>query len=181
VISLLLNLPVCEKCATNHLIPRLRLGTGTSILVAGVSPLIRSDFSSDSESVLVMSYDLDGHIVDKHYFAADAPEKHLMHMTYFVNDSLLPGEHTLKGTISRASESVSAKIDYITYKPSFALLPGKPDFQSDFNQTHSKTPISAIVGGLVGGVVIVTAVAVCFWHFHKKNGGISKPDHCKFT
>ncbi|KAF5355510.1 hypothetical protein D9758_006417 [Tetrapyrgos nigripes] len=147
---------------------------GTSILVSGINPMLpgtelEMNFTIDSNSTQqVYLFDTSS---DALKFTSGSP-----HFVYFSNDALEEGDHILTGTVTRTSGNVSAIIDYLTYKPSFATLMDKPVFSSPADPVSSTTmaPTSSgssstsaqaspehvgehgLNGGAIGGIVSVS-------------------------
>ncbi|KAK7453501.1 hypothetical protein VKT23_011778 [Stygiomarasmius scandens] len=153
---------------------------GSSVLVAGILPSIANRDVSRAAGVLTMNFTLDGNTTTRQFFSTDS-QLNIFHFVYFQNDTLDPGNHTLTATVAdiQGEGSVSAIIDYITYKPSFGLLVEKPVFNDDTpnstttslpppqntslvgkdNSDHN-TPVGAIAGGVVAGVIILLALLI---------------------
>ncbi|THU75902.1 hypothetical protein K435DRAFT_880010 [Dendrothele bispora CBS 962.96] len=155
---------------------------GTSILVAGITPLNRTDKASNAvESSpnnfhLKLNFTLDGYSQSVVFTNEGLPQPvGTPHFIYFQNESLVEGNHTLIMTLDDVTGNTSVVIDYLTYQPSFATLKDKPVFpsipiSSNFFPTPSssrspgpKFNISAIAGGVVGGVVFLGLLALSIW------------------
>ncbi|THU90209.1 hypothetical protein K435DRAFT_802159 [Dendrothele bispora CBS 962.96] len=101
--------------------------------------------------------------------------------TYYVfgvnNPDLPAGNHTLTATIHGAEGSISAYIDYITYKPIFGTLIDKPDF-SDSDPTPIPNPnpntsgshdsVAVKVGATIGSLLLITILIASLWFFKRR-------------
>ncbi|KAJ7052709.1 hypothetical protein C8F01DRAFT_997685, partial [Mycena amicta] len=125
---------------------------GTSVLVYGVTP---SDRNPNLNSglppwLLQMSFTLDNAEpimvnITSQEFAWEQP-----HVVYFNASSISAGNHTLVGTIVDVAGSTlpRARIDYITYTPSFASqaeMPVLPPFASTTTVTSSTTTATSFM------------------------------------
>ncbi|KAJ7052766.1 hypothetical protein C8F01DRAFT_565294 [Mycena amicta] len=116
--------------------------TGTSIFVYGVTPSKSYPFATSW--LLQMSFTLDtAEPIVVNFTAQDFPYEQ-PHVVYFNASSIPAGNHTLVGRIVDVVGSTlpRARIDYITYKPSFASqaeMPVLPPFAPTPTATSSTT------------------------------------------
>jgi hypothetical protein len=77
-----------------------------------------------------MNFTLDGVTTTQHYFVGNISSFGVLtfHFPYFRNDTLPSGNHILIATIVDVIGNATASIDYITYRPNFALVAEKPIF-----------------------------------------------------
>ncbi|KAJ7056886.1 hypothetical protein C8F01DRAFT_1308333 [Mycena amicta] len=145
--------------------------TGTSVLVYGVTPF-NTEFNL-SPWLLQMSFTLDAaepimvNLTSQEFVDLDE----MPHLVYFNASSIPAGNHSLVGRVVDVAGSTlpRARIDYITYKPSFASqaeMPVLPPFASTMassttTATSSTSPTSsseAASGGSAKVEIIRTAV-----------------------
>ncbi|KAJ7056882.1 hypothetical protein C8F01DRAFT_1372212 [Mycena amicta] len=169
--------------------------TGTSISVYGVTPSIYID-NALAPWLLQMSFTLDAAEpiivnITPQEFIYEQP-----HFLYFNASSIPAGNHSLVGTIVDVVGSTlpRARIDYITYKPSFASqveMPVLPPFASTTTATSSTTTAtsitsstsssdagsirstkakitSAAVGGAVGAVMLCGLAIVLLLYMRRR-------------
>ncbi|KAJ7052732.1 hypothetical protein C8F01DRAFT_564618 [Mycena amicta] len=137
--------------------------TGTSIVVYGITPS-NPDPSSPSW-LLQMSFMLDGAEPIMVNFTSRDPDSEFRyeqpHFVYFNASNIPAGNHSLVGGVVDVVGSTlpRARIDYITYKPSFvsqAEMPVLPPFAStptitsSTSKTPSMSPTSSSVAGSGG-------------------------------
>ncbi|KAF5338787.1 hypothetical protein D9758_012070 [Tetrapyrgos nigripes] len=160
-----------------------RLAAGTSILVSGINPLLPG-------TELAMNFTIDTNSTQKNFLfetSPDADNSGTPHFVYFRNDALEEAITQLQ------SGNVSAIIDYLTYKPSFATLvdSDKPIFSSPADaapmttipassgspSATSSEPSSAnglarsAVGGIAaGGVVFLSVLVGVIWFIQRIRG-----------
>ncbi|KAF7312781.1 hypothetical protein MKEN_00961200 [Mycena kentingensis (nom. inval.)] len=146
--------------------------TGTFVSVYGIFP--GKHLPNTPELRLQMVFSIDSTVNTTATFNATASAPPTGDFgpdyVYFTADGLAPTSHTLRGTIiSCISPDGAAKIDFITYKPSFGTAHDKPAVQigggesSDNGATvpdGGKAPVAAIAGGVAGGVVLFLLLAV---------------------
>ncbi|KAJ7052738.1 hypothetical protein C8F01DRAFT_951934, partial [Mycena amicta] len=119
--------------------------TGTSVLVYGITPL--NLHSSSPSWLLQMSFTLDtAEPIMVNITSQDSESVYEQpHVVYFNASSIPAGQHTLVGEIVDVVGSTAlprARIDYITYKPSFASqaeMPVLPPFAPTTTATSSTT------------------------------------------
>ncbi|KAJ7584085.1 hypothetical protein C8J56DRAFT_1028083 [Mycena floridula] len=107
------------------------------------------------------------------------------HFKLFNTGDLSIGDHTVVANLSRCTGDQSLIVDYITYTPGFSSLATMPNLtdghrtsipspDSDNNGSSTKkTPVGAIAGGVVGGVVVLAILAVLgflFWRKRSRRG-----------
>ncbi|KAJ7052741.1 hypothetical protein C8F01DRAFT_564757 [Mycena amicta] len=161
--------------------------TGTSVLVYGVTPadpgrffppwLLQMSFTLDAAEPIMVN-------ITSQEFAWEQP-----HVVYFNASSIPAGNHTLVGKIVDVVGSTlpRARIDYITYKPSFASqaeMPVLPPFLPTTTATSSISPTSssdagssrsakakitgAAVGGAVGAIVLCAVAVALMVYMHRR-------------
>ncbi|KAJ7056917.1 hypothetical protein C8F01DRAFT_338259 [Mycena amicta] len=115
--------------------------TGTSIFVYGVTP---SEPNSASSWLLRMSFTLDAAEPVMVNFTLQDFQYEQPHVVYFNASNIPAGNHTLVGRVVDIAGSTltRARIDYITYKPSFVSeveMPVLPPFAPTTTATSSTT------------------------------------------
>ncbi|KAJ7052725.1 hypothetical protein C8F01DRAFT_997676 [Mycena amicta] len=156
--------------------------TGTSVLVYGITPS-KTEFNLPPW-LLQMSFTLDAaepimvNITSQEFVGLDE----MPHVVYFNASSIPAGNHSLVGRVVDLVGSTlpRARIDYITYKPSFAsqadmpvlppFLPTTTTSSSDAGSSRSaKAKItSAAVGGAVGAIVLFGLAIVLLLYMRRR-------------
>ncbi|KAJ6457848.1 hypothetical protein C8R47DRAFT_168459 [Mycena vitilis] len=158
---------------------------GTSLLISGITP------SSVADGWLLhMDFTLDGNTTTKVFTPETTDNDVKPNFVYFdVRLDAATGNHTLVARISGIAGSPlpAARIDYITYSPSFVTIADKPKFPAlapsaagrSSASTSTETPLStssaamasirhrrsvgAIIGGVLGGCLLITLLAGTFY------------------
>ncbi|KAJ7052770.1 hypothetical protein C8F01DRAFT_1236336 [Mycena amicta] len=163
--------------------------TGTSILVYGVTP---AEIEPESPPwLLQMSFTLDAaEPIMVNFTSQDFPNEQ-PHIVYFNASSIPAGNHSLVGRVVDVVGSTlpRARIDYITYKPSFASqaeMPVLPPFAPTTTATSSTSPTSSsdagsqsgrsakvkiigiAVGGAIGAIVLCGLAIVLLLYMHRR-------------
>ncbi|KAJ7052684.1 hypothetical protein C8F01DRAFT_1331831 [Mycena amicta] len=158
--------------------------TGTSVLVYGITPsntkfnlppwLLQMSFTLDAAEPIMVN-------ITSQEFVDSALEE-MPHLVYFNASSIPAGNHSLVGRVVDVVGSTlpRARIDYITYKPSFAsqaempvlppFLPTTTTSSSDAGSSRSaKAKItSAAVGGAVGAIVLFGLAIVLLLYIRRR-------------
>ncbi|KAJ7052735.1 hypothetical protein C8F01DRAFT_564625 [Mycena amicta] len=161
--------------------------TGTSIVVYGVTPADPGPLLPPW--LLQMSFTLDAAEPIMVNFTSQELVHEMPHVVYFNASRIPAGNHSLVGRIVDVVGSTlpRARIDYITYKPSFASqaeMPVLPPFLPTTTATSSISPTSssdagssrsakakitgAAVGGAVGAVVLCGLAIVLLLYMHRR-------------
>ncbi|KAJ7052751.1 hypothetical protein C8F01DRAFT_1032890, partial [Mycena amicta] len=162
--------------------------TGTSVLVYGLTPfttdhrlppwLLQMSFTLDAAEPIIVN-------ITSQEFVYEMP-----HIVYFNASSIPAGNHSLVGRVVDVVGSTlpRARIDYITYKPSFASqeeMPVLPPFasttttpstsptsSSDAGSESSRSPkvkiIGIAVGGAIGAIVLCGLAIVLLLYMRKR-------------
>ncbi|KAJ7581312.1 hypothetical protein C8J56DRAFT_794029 [Mycena floridula] len=103
---------------------------------------------------------------------------------------LSPGKHTVNLTVLQSSNQLLI-VDFLLYEPGFSTLSQMPDLSSPSSSSTSavarststsgpepsssptsllakKTPVGAIAGGVVGGIIVLTAVLALLFFLHQR-------------
>ncbi|KAF7332882.1 hypothetical protein MVEN_02393500 [Mycena venus] len=117
---------------------------GTSLLISGITPGV---IDTQSDWLLKMEFTLDGNTTTK-VFTPGTDTLVKPHFVYFsATFDAATGNHTLVAKVLDVAGSPppAVRIDYITYRPSFATIADKPNFPSP--------AASATVAPSAGGTV----------------------------
>ncbi|KAJ7056884.1 hypothetical protein C8F01DRAFT_1028427, partial [Mycena amicta] len=170
--------------------------TGTSVLVYGITPS-KTEFNLPPW-LLQMSFTLDAAEPIMVNITSQELVYEMPHVVYFNASSIPAGNHSLVGRVVDLVGSTlpRARIDYITYKPSFAsqadmpVLPpfaSTPTTTSSMSKTSSMSPTSssvagsggsdkakirinkaAVAGGAVGAVVLCGLAILLVVYMHRR-------------
>ncbi|KAJ7906158.1 hypothetical protein B0H13DRAFT_2194357 [Mycena leptocephala] len=150
---------------------------GTSLLVSGITPGV---VDAQADWLLKMEFTLDGNTTTN-VFTPGADLLVKPHFVYFTTPfDAETGNHTLVAKVVDAvgSPPPAARIDYITYRPSFATIADKPNFPppaasatgptgapsaSSATAIQHRSSVGAIVGGVIGGCLLLALLVGAFW------------------
>ncbi|KAJ7580076.1 hypothetical protein C8J56DRAFT_246886 [Mycena floridula] len=91
----------------------------------------------------------------------------LKHISLFTTGDLEPGQHTVTVELSKCDSDQILTVDYIAYTPSFSSLAEMPATTSS---GIAKKPVGAIVGGVIGGLVLLGLLGL-FLVWRRKHRG----------
>ncbi|KAJ7580078.1 hypothetical protein C8J56DRAFT_275139 [Mycena floridula] len=94
------------------------------------------------------------------------------HIALFTADDLEPGQHTVTVELSRCDSDQILAVDYIAYTPSFSSLAEMPALTpvAPTSSGIAKKPVGAIVGGVIGGLVLLGLLGLFLFRRRKHQG-----------
>jgi hypothetical protein len=126
------------------------------------------------------SYTLDGATTSQTYPVTTSSSKYQdntngqYNFLLYSNTSLTAGDHTLVVNVAKCVNQTFI-FDYLTYEPSFSTLATMPNLtlpaSTNGTSLHTatiSTPVGAIVGGVLGGLVLLFLLIGAFLWFQKR-------------
>ncbi|KAJ7052750.1 hypothetical protein C8F01DRAFT_337707 [Mycena amicta] len=151
--------------------------SGTSIFVYGITPsepyppwLLQMSFALDAAEPIFVNF-------SSQDLLSSEPQPHVV---YFNASKIPAGNHTLVGRIVDVAGTVAprARIDYITYQPSFASQAEMPVLGSSTTTSVPpasasapgpvKTNKAAVAGGTVGGIMLCGIIIAMVMHVMRR-------------
>ncbi|KAJ7871062.1 hypothetical protein B0H13DRAFT_2061302, partial [Mycena leptocephala] len=155
---------------------------GTSLLISGITPGL---VGAEADWLLRMEFTLDGNTTTN-VFTPGMETLVKPHFVYFnATFDGATGNHTLVAKVVDVAGSPppAARIDYITYTPSFVTIADKPNFPppaasatgpagapsaSSTAAVQRRSSVGAIAGGVIGGCLLLALIVGAFWLLRRR-------------
>ncbi|KAJ6543580.1 hypothetical protein DFH09DRAFT_1390784 [Mycena vulgaris] len=161
------------------------VGDSVTFQFAGTSVEVHGVFQWNATGSIAASFSVDGKPSGLTFSSStEAPFNDEPNFEFFKATGLQPGNHTLVVNVTNAVGAQSLMLDYILYQPSFDTLASKPNFtavatsassaaassatassaaaSSAAGSSSSHSNVKAIVGGVVGGLILLVLLGIGF-------------------